>query len=48
MSESIRERKLGQAIAKTLGLAPGDDVELQRDKLNPDRIMILRYPKRQM
>ena len=40
--ESFTVRDLGVAIARVLGLEKGDIVEVQRDKTNSDRIMIIR------
>jgi hypothetical protein len=36
---------LGQVVVKALGLKPGDAIELQKDRLNPNRILVLRHPK---
>jgi len=38
---------LGQAVGKLLGLQVGDTVEIKRDRLDPNRIMIIRIPKRE-
>ena len=40
--EPFSIRDLGETIAKMLGLRPGNTVEIQRDRLNPDRLMIIR------
>jgi len=40
-------KALGEVIAKALGLISGDDIEVQRDLLNPNRILVLRHPQEQ-
>jgi hypothetical protein len=52
MNEKFDARMLGAAVAKALGLKPGDDIVISRDRLDPNRIMIVRrivrgpaYPK---
>jgi hypothetical protein len=42
MSSTFDIKTLGQVVAKALGLKSGENVEIQRDRLNPDRVMILR------
>ncbi len=34
---------LAQTIRDMLGLSPGDDVEIQRSRLEPDRLMIIKH-----
>lgn len=45
MSDSYGIKDLGEAIAKLLGLRSGDDVEIQRNRLDPNRLMIVRHPQ---
>jgi len=45
MPESFTLQDLTDVIARTLGLTVGDGVELQRDKTNSNRILIVRHPK---
>lgn len=46
MSEqSFTFKDLGETIAKLLGLRSGETVEVQRDRLNPNRLMIIRHGK---
>jgi hypothetical protein len=40
-------KDLGEVIAKALGLKPGENIEIQRDRLNPNRVMVLRIPDEQ-
>ncbi|MGA2785837.1 MAG: hypothetical protein ABSF09_14195 [Candidatus Bathyarchaeia archaeon] len=44
MSDSFSIKDLGETIAKILGLSVGDNLEVQRDKLNPNRILVIRHP----
>jgi hypothetical protein len=37
-------KTLGEIIAKALGLQPGENVEIRRDRLDPNRVMVLRVP----
>ena len=37
-------KELGKAVARILNLQVGDEVEILRDKLNPNRIMVIRHP----
>ena len=37
-------KKLGEAIARILQLQSGDEVEVLRDKLNRNRVMVIRKP----
>jgi hypothetical protein len=34
---------LGETIAKALGLRPGDNIELRRDKLDVNRVLVIRH-----
>jgi hypothetical protein len=43
MTESFSIKTLGEVIAKALGLRSGDDVEIQRDRLDPNRVLIIRH-----
>jgi hypothetical protein len=45
--EPFTLKDLGQAVGRILGLQVGDTVEIQRDLLNPNRIMIIRIPARE-
>lgn len=42
MPSSFDVKALGEVIARALGAKPGDTLEVQRDKLNPNRVMVLR------
>jgi hypothetical protein len=33
---------LAETILKTLGIREGDCIEIRRDRLNPNRVMVLR------
>ena len=44
MPDPFTIRDLTQVIAKTLGLSPGDDITIQRDKLDCNRILLIRTP----
>lgn len=35
-------KTLGELVAKTLGLRSNDTLELKRDRLNPNRILVVR------
>ena len=37
-------KSLGELVARALGLQLGDDVEIARDRLNPNRLLVLRSP----
>jgi len=39
---SFSIKTLGEVIAKALGLRPGDSITIQRDRLNGDRVMVIR------
>lgn len=40
---SFTIKDLGAAIAKALGLTEGDEVEIQKDKFDANRILIIRH-----
>jgi hypothetical protein len=42
---SFSIKDLAIVIARTLGLAEGDSVELKRDRLNPNRVLVVRIPQ---
>jgi hypothetical protein len=42
--ESFSIKDLGETIAKMLGASVGDHIELMRDKLDKNRIMVVRHP----
>jgi DNA-directed RNA polymerase subunit H (RpoH/RPB5) len=41
--ENFSVRDLGIAIAKILGIEKGDVVEVKRDLVNADRVVVLRH-----
>lgn len=41
--DSFSIKDLGATIAKMLGLTKGETVEIQRDRLDPNRLMIIRH-----
>ncbi len=41
--ESFSIKDLGATIARMLGLTKGETVEIQRDRLDPNRLMITRH-----
>lgn len=47
MNSAFDIKALGAAIAKALGLRPGDDIEIQRDRLDPNRVLIRRHVNEQ-
>lgn len=47
MVGSFDVRTLGETIAKALGLKVNESVEIQRDRLNPLRILVIRHPAKQ-
>jgi hypothetical protein len=47
MNSTFDIETLGQVIAKAIGLKPGENVEIQRDRLNPNRVLVLRVPDQQ-
>jgi hypothetical protein len=44
-TEPIDAKRLGQAIFDTLHIAPNDEIELKRDRLDQNRIMVIRNPE---
>lgn len=42
---SLTAQKLGRLVFRTLGVSTDDEVEIQRDRLNANRILVIRYPK---
>jgi hypothetical protein len=40
---SFSIKALGEVIAKALGLAPGDEIEISRDRLDPNRVLVRRH-----
>lgn len=44
LTKTFNVRSLGELVARALGLQPGDDVEIARDRLNPNRLLVLRSP----
>jgi hypothetical protein len=42
MADSFTPRDLGVTIAKLLDLAPGSDIEIQRDKFDSNRLMVIK------
>lgn len=40
-------KALGEVVAKALGLKPGDDIEIQRDRLDPNRVLVRRHVNQQ-
>jgi hypothetical protein len=47
MNGTFDIKTLGEVIAKALGLKPGMNVEIQRDRLNPNRVLVLRVADEQ-
>ena len=47
MTGAFDVKALGETIAKALGLRPGDDVEIQRDHLDPNRVLVRRHASEQ-
>ena len=43
MSESFSIHDLGKTIAKMLGLAKGDTVELARSKIDANQVLIIKH-----
>jgi hypothetical protein len=43
MTETFNAKSLGKLVARALGLQPGDDVEIARDRLNPNRLLVVRH-----
>jgi hypothetical protein len=44
---SFSIKDLGETIARMLGLRPGETVEIQRDRLDSRRLMIIRHGQEQ-
>ena len=42
---ALTAKRLGEFIFRTLGVTAQDDLEIQRDKLNGNRILVIRCPK---
>jgi len=40
VNTALDVKTLGETIAKALGLKPGDDIEIQRDRLDPNRVLV--------
>jgi hypothetical protein len=40
--ESFSIKDVGAAIVKALGLLPNDEIEILRDKLDPNRVLVRR------
>jgi len=40
-------KTLGEVVAKALGLRPNDVIEIQRDRLDPNRVLIRRHVSEQ-
>jgi hypothetical protein len=47
MSSTFDIKTLGQVIAKALGLKPGDGIEIARDRLDPNRVLVRRHVNEQ-
>ena len=41
---SFSARDLGQTICSLLGLRPGENVEIKRNVLDENRLMVIRHP----
>ncbi len=48
MSEAVARKSLGDIIVQALDLAPDDEVEVLRDKLDGNRILVVRIPKKEI
>jgi hypothetical protein len=44
---SFDVKTLGTLVAKALGLRPGDSVEIQKDRLDPNRVLVRRQVNQQ-
>lgn len=44
MTGTFNVKSLGELVVRALGLQPGDNVEIARDRLNPNRLLVLRSP----
>jgi hypothetical protein len=45
MNSAFDIKALGETIAKALGLKPGDNLELRKDRLDPNRLLLVRHPQ---
>lgn len=45
--ESFSIKTLGEVIAKALGLKQGDSIEIARDRLDPNRVLVRRQVSEQ-
>ena len=45
LAESFSIRDLGVTIAKILNLQPGEGIEIARDKLDSNRVLVIRIPE---
>jgi hypothetical protein len=43
LTGTFNVKSLGELVARALGLQPGDDVEVARDRLNPNRLLVVRH-----
>jgi antitoxin component of MazEF toxin-antitoxin module len=43
MTKPFNAKTLSEVIVKALGLKPGDDVEIQVDRLDPSRVLVRRH-----
>jgi bifunctional DNA-binding transcriptional regulator/antitoxin component of YhaV-PrlF toxin-antitoxin module len=48
MNGAFDFKTLGETIAKALGLKPGDDIEIQKDRLDPNRVLVRRHVNEQV
>jgi hypothetical protein len=46
MTGHITAKSLGELIARLLGLAPEEELEVKRDRDDPCRVMVIRHPIR--
>ena len=44
---SFSIKDIGAAIVKALGLRPGDSIEIARDRLDPNRVLVRRHVSEQ-
>jgi protein involved in polysaccharide export with SLBB domain len=47
VSSTFDIKALGAAIAKALRLKPGDDISVQIDRLDPNRVLVRRHVSEQ-
>ncbi len=45
--EAFSLKVLGAMVAKALGLTIGDNVEIRRDKVDGNRILVIRHPRQE-